>query len=168
MQFPWGLPAWPKWTGCPDVKKTKHRLGETYAQYGPFSWSAQNLSQALVLAGVSVKKGQEEVNISCPIVISDAGLFNTYQYLLPENARCLPGKNPAGAGLGGPTDRICLWCFLRPSLPGPLIPEDCPVRGPRVQPGPTSLQAAMLPVQLVLLHCMFTVYCFHCSYVAQP
>ncbi|XP_011385156.1 all-trans-retinol 13,14-reductase-like, partial [Pteropus vampyrus] len=42
---------------------------------------------------VSVKKGQEQVNIYCPIVISDAGLFNTYQYLLPENARCLPGPS---------------------------------------------------------------------------
>lgn len=41
--------------------------------------------------GVSVKKGQELVNIYCPIVISDAGLFNTYEYLLPESARRLPG-----------------------------------------------------------------------------
>ncbi|XP_060043304.1 all-trans-retinol 13,14-reductase isoform X1 [Erinaceus europaeus] len=41
--------------------------------------------------GVSVKKGQELVNIHCPIVISDAGLFNTYEYLLPEYVRCLPG-----------------------------------------------------------------------------
>ncbi|XP_015992312.2 all-trans-retinol 13,14-reductase isoform X1 [Rousettus aegyptiacus] len=49
------------------------------------------LDSAGKACGVSVKKGQEEVNISCPIVISDAGLFNTYQYLLPENARCLPG-----------------------------------------------------------------------------
>lgn len=56
------------------------------------SWGAQNLSHALVPAGVSVKKGQELVNIHCPIVISDAGLFNTYKYLLPETARCLPGK----------------------------------------------------------------------------
>ncbi|XP_006149193.1 all-trans-retinol 13,14-reductase isoform X2 [Tupaia chinensis] len=41
--------------------------------------------------GVSVKKGQELVNIYCPIVISSAGLFNTYERLLPECARCLPG-----------------------------------------------------------------------------
>nr|XP_058935542.1 all-trans-retinol 13,14-reductase isoform X2 [Kogia breviceps] len=41
--------------------------------------------------GVTVKKGQELVNIYCPIVISNAGLFNTYEYLLPEKARCLPG-----------------------------------------------------------------------------
>ncbi|XP_006917749.1 all-trans-retinol 13,14-reductase isoform X2 [Pteropus alecto] len=49
------------------------------------------LDSAGKACGVSVKKGQEQVNIYCPIVISDAGLFNTYQYLLPENARCLPG-----------------------------------------------------------------------------
>ncbi|KAM5227775.1 all-trans-retinol 13,14-reductase [Ctenodactylus gundi] len=41
--------------------------------------------------GVSVKKGQELVNIYCPTVISNAGVFNTYGHLLPESARCLPG-----------------------------------------------------------------------------
>ncbi|XP_054433613.1 all-trans-retinol 13,14-reductase [Pteronotus mesoamericanus] len=49
------------------------------------------LDSAGKACGVSVKNGQELVNIYCPIVISDAGLFNTYKYLLPENARCLPG-----------------------------------------------------------------------------
>ena len=39
-----------------------------------------------------MKKGEDLVNIHCPIVISDAGLFNTYEHLLPEQARCLPGK----------------------------------------------------------------------------
>ncbi|XP_072807644.1 all-trans-retinol 13,14-reductase-like [Vicugna pacos] len=41
--------------------------------------------------GVTVKKGQELVDIHCPVVISDAGLFNTYKHLLPEKARSLPG-----------------------------------------------------------------------------
>lgn len=59
-----------------------------------FSPGVYRTSAKLMLAGVSVKKNQELVNIYCPIVISDAGLFNTYQYLLPENARCLPGKRP--------------------------------------------------------------------------
>jgi all-trans-retinol 13,14-reductase len=45
-----------------------------------------------VPAGVSVKKGQELVNIYCPVVISNAGMFNTYQHLLPETVRHLPGK----------------------------------------------------------------------------
>ncbi|NXD32291.1 RETST reductase, partial [Spelaeornis formosus] len=40
--------------------------------------------------GVSVKKGQELVNIYCPVVISNAGMFNTYQHLLPETVRHLP------------------------------------------------------------------------------
>ncbi|NXN99424.1 RETST reductase, partial [Rhinopomastus cyanomelas] len=40
--------------------------------------------------GVSVRKGQDEVNIFAPIVISDAGIFNTYERLLPEQARALP------------------------------------------------------------------------------
>ncbi|KAM6202364.1 all-trans-retinol 13,14-reductase [Rhynchocyon petersi] len=49
------------------------------------------LDSAGKACGVSVKKGQELVNIYCPIVISNAGLFNTYQHLLPEQARHLPG-----------------------------------------------------------------------------
>ncbi|NXE30178.1 RETST reductase, partial [Ardeotis kori] len=40
--------------------------------------------------GVSVKKGQDLVNIFAPVIISDAGIFNTYERLLPEEARALP------------------------------------------------------------------------------
>ncbi|NXA57330.1 RETST reductase, partial [Nothocercus julius] len=40
--------------------------------------------------GVSVRKGQEEVNVFAPVVISDAGIFNTYERLLPAEARALP------------------------------------------------------------------------------
>uniref|UniRef100_A0A8C3LU49 All-trans-retinol 13,14-reductase n=1 Tax=Chrysolophus pictus TaxID=9089 RepID=A0A8C3LU49_CHRPC len=40
--------------------------------------------------GVSVKKGQDVVNIFAPIIISDAGIFNTYERLLPPEARALP------------------------------------------------------------------------------
>ncbi|NWI84560.1 RETST reductase, partial [Pitta sordida] len=40
--------------------------------------------------GVSVKKGQDLVNIFAPLVISDAGIFNTYEKLLPPAARALP------------------------------------------------------------------------------
>ncbi|KAM9585431.1 LOW QUALITY PROTEIN: all-trans-retinol 13,14-reductase-like [Trichechus inunguis] len=48
------------------------------------------LDSAGKACGVSVKNGQELVNIYCPIVISNAGLFNTYEHLLPEHACCLP------------------------------------------------------------------------------
>ncbi|XP_043843135.1 all-trans-retinol 13,14-reductase [Dromiciops gliroides] len=41
--------------------------------------------------GVSVRKGHELVNVYSPIVISGAGLFNTYEHLLPKKARSLPG-----------------------------------------------------------------------------
>uniref|UniRef100_A0A8B9SRP7 All-trans-retinol 13,14-reductase n=1 Tax=Anas platyrhynchos TaxID=8839 RepID=A0A8B9SRP7_ANAPL len=40
--------------------------------------------------GVTVKKGQELVKIFAPTIISDAGLFNTYERLLPAEARALP------------------------------------------------------------------------------
>ncbi|KAI5140880.1 All-Trans-Retinol 13,14-Reductase [Manis pentadactyla] len=49
------------------------------------------LDSAGKACGVSVKKGQKLVNIYCPIVVSSAGLFNTYEHLLLESARCLPG-----------------------------------------------------------------------------
>ncbi|KAK7901932.1 hypothetical protein WMY93_018701 [Mugilogobius chulae] len=40
--------------------------------------------------GVSVMKGQEEVHIRAPMVISDAGIFNTYQKLLPKELQAMP------------------------------------------------------------------------------
>ncbi|NXL72293.1 RETST reductase, partial [Leptocoma aspasia] len=40
--------------------------------------------------GVSVRKGQDLVDILAPVVISDAGIFNTYERLLPAEARALP------------------------------------------------------------------------------
>ncbi|XP_067401900.1 all-trans-retinol 13,14-reductase [Emydura macquarii macquarii] len=41
--------------------------------------------------GVSVQKGQDLVNVFAPIVISDAGIFNTYERLLPAEIRTSPG-----------------------------------------------------------------------------
>lgn len=111
----------------PRSEKMQHRWGEICANSGPFSssWSAQNLSQALVPAGVTVKKNQELVNIYCPIVISSAGLFNTYNYLLPENARCLPGKRLGCVAL--PSSQQCLSGTSLPSQAGALALLDCPV-----------------------------------------
>ncbi|NXK46925.1 RETST reductase, partial [Chauna torquata] len=40
--------------------------------------------------GVSVRKGQDLVNIFAPTIVSDAGIFNTYERLLPAEARALP------------------------------------------------------------------------------
>lgn len=37
-------------------------------------------------------KGQEEVHIRAPLVISNAGIFNTYKELLPRELQALPGK----------------------------------------------------------------------------
>lgn len=47
------------------------------------------------LPGVSVKKGQDSVDIFAPVIISDAGIFNTYERLLPAAARALPGTASA-------------------------------------------------------------------------
>lgn len=41
------------------------------------------------------------MNIFAPIIISDAGIFNTYERLLPAEARALPGKTrPRWVSLG--------------------------------------------------------------------
>ncbi|XP_022528563.2 all-trans-retinol 13,14-reductase [Astyanax mexicanus] len=40
--------------------------------------------------GVSVMKGSEEVHIQAPIVISDAGILNTFQKLLPKEVQVMP------------------------------------------------------------------------------
>ncbi|XP_067869080.1 all-trans-retinol 13,14-reductase isoform X2 [Heterodontus francisci] len=40
--------------------------------------------------GVAVNKGQEEVCIYAPSVISDAGIFNTYEHLLPKEIQAKP------------------------------------------------------------------------------
>lgn len=45
-----------------------------------------------MVSGVSVMKGQEEVHIRAPVVISNAGIFNTYQKLLPKELQAMPGK----------------------------------------------------------------------------
>lgn len=47
---------------------------------------------ACVVSGVSVMKGQEEVHVRAPIIISNAGIFNTYQKLLPKELQAMPGK----------------------------------------------------------------------------
>nr|XP_046187969.1 all-trans-retinol 13,14-reductase-like [Oncorhynchus gorbuscha] len=40
--------------------------------------------------GVSVMKGQEEIHVHAPMVISNAGIFNTYQKLLPKELQAMP------------------------------------------------------------------------------
>lgn len=48
------------------------------------------LNDAKEAIGVSVLKGQEEVLVHAPIVISDAGIFNTYERLLPRDVQTMP------------------------------------------------------------------------------
>ncbi|XP_007234548.2 all-trans-retinol 13,14-reductase [Astyanax mexicanus] len=45
------------------------------------------LNDAKEAIGVSVMKGHEEVHIHAPMVISDAGIYNTYQKLLPKEVQ---------------------------------------------------------------------------------
>ncbi|MBN3290104.1 RETST reductase, partial [Polypterus senegalus] len=47
-------------------------------------------SHSLLFAGVSVQKGDGEVQVYAPIVISDAGIFNTYEQLLPKEIQTMP------------------------------------------------------------------------------
>lgn len=47
-----------------------------------------------VTSGVSVMKGQEEVHVHAPVIVSNAGIFNTYQKLLPKELQAKPGEEP--------------------------------------------------------------------------
>ncbi|XP_067869450.1 all-trans-retinol 13,14-reductase-like [Heterodontus francisci] len=55
--------------------------------------------------GVTVKKGEEEINLFAPVVISDAGIFNTYERLLPHELQSKPAiqaqLNMVRHGIGG-------------------------------------------------------------------
>lgn len=44
------------------------------------------------VTGVTVLKGQEEIEVRAPVVISNAGIFNTFQKFLPKQVQDKPGK----------------------------------------------------------------------------
>ncbi|XP_055255729.1 all-trans-retinol 13,14-reductase isoform X2 [Moschus berezovskii] len=75
----------------PFLRASTQSLAEVLRQLPASPELQAVLSYSFPTYGVTVKKGEDLVNIYCPIVISDAGLFNTYEHLLPEQARCLPG-----------------------------------------------------------------------------
>lgn len=42
--------------------------------------------------GVKVRKGTEEVEVHAPVVISNCGIFTTFQTLLPPEIKVRPGE----------------------------------------------------------------------------
>ncbi|XP_040080220.1 all-trans-retinol 13,14-reductase isoform X2 [Oryx dammah] len=96
----------------PFLRASTQSLAEVLRQLPASPELQAVLSYIFPTYGVTVKKGEDLVNIYCPIVISSAGLFNTYEHLLPEQARCLPGvKRQLGMvrpGLSIFTVFICL------------------------------------------------------------
>ncbi|XP_039073527.1 all-trans-retinol 13,14-reductase isoform X2 [Hyaena hyaena] len=85
------LCKWPLTRFSAFLRTSTQSLDEVLRQLSASRELRAVLSYIFPTYGVTVKKGQELVNIYCPTVISNAGLFNTYKHLLPENARCLPG-----------------------------------------------------------------------------
>uniref|UniRef100_F6ZUE7 All-trans-retinol 13,14-reductase n=1 Tax=Monodelphis domestica TaxID=13616 RepID=F6ZUE7_MONDO len=65
--------------------------------------------------GVSVKKGHDLVNVFAPIVISSAGIFNTYERLLPERARCLSGIQSQLGMVRHGSSALCIFVCLQGS-----------------------------------------------------
>ena len=43
--------------------------------------------------GVTVLKGGEEIEVHAPVVISNAGIFNTFQKFLPKQIQDKPGND---------------------------------------------------------------------------
>lgn len=46
----------------------------------------------MCVTGVTVLKGQEEIEVRAPVVISNAGIFNTFQKFLPKQVQESPGQ----------------------------------------------------------------------------
>ena len=46
----------------------------------------------MFVSGVTVLKGQEEIEIYAPVVISNAGIFNTFEKFLPQPIQEKPGN----------------------------------------------------------------------------
>ncbi|XP_051830310.1 all-trans-retinol 13,14-reductase-like isoform X2 [Antechinus flavipes] len=65
--------------------------------------------------GVKVKKDRRLVNIFSPIVISSARIFDTYEHLLPEEARCLPGIQSQLGRVQRGLFTLCVFICLRGS-----------------------------------------------------
>ncbi|XP_019825900.2 all-trans-retinol 13,14-reductase isoform X2 [Bos indicus] len=97
----------------PFLRASTQSLAEVLRQLPASPELQAVLSYIFPTYGVTVKKGEDLVNIYCPIVISDAGLFNTYEHLLPEQARCLPGvKRQLGMVRPG-LSMFCVFICLR-------------------------------------------------------
>lgn len=66
-------------------------------------------SVCLFEIGVKVRKGQEEVEIHAPVVVSNCGIFNTFQKLLPPEIQAKPGEKLYwNWGKVGQSDK-CRW-----------------------------------------------------------
>lgn len=44
------------------------------------------------MTGVTVRKGQDEIEVHAPVIISNAGIFNTFQKFLPKHVQDKPGN----------------------------------------------------------------------------
>lgn len=82
-----------------------------------------------------MRAGHEELQIRAPLVISDAGVFNTFEKLLPPHVRSHPGKvalvSPWASRPQCPQQPRCPqhpWC---PQCPHILIVPVTPVSPPR-------------------------------------
>lgn len=54
--------------------------------------SKWGLCVCVCVLGVTVLKGQEEIEVHAPVVISNAGIFNTFQKFLPKHIQDKPGN----------------------------------------------------------------------------
>ncbi|KAG2461035.1 RETST reductase, partial [Polypterus senegalus] len=62
--------------------------------------------------GVVVKKGDEEVDLQAPVVISNAGIFNTFERFLPMELRSSPGEAVTLCPVNIPASWGSLWGVL--------------------------------------------------------
>lgn len=73
------------------------------------------------MAGVKVKKGQDEVEVLAPVVVSNCGVFTTFQKLLPPEVSMRAGGRATCPGKvlsHAPADSLCTLCLLQISRRG--------------------------------------------------
>lgn len=62
------------------------------ASYQAMPHISVELKLCMCVLGVTVLKGQEEIEVHAPVVISNAGIFNTFQKFLPKHIQDKPGS----------------------------------------------------------------------------
>lgn len=83
----WGLPSRRFWWMSRDQLMVRPDSIFFHLVKLPLTWPG-----AFLWTGVKVRKGTEEVVVHAPVVVSNCGIFTTFQTLLPPEIKVRPGE----------------------------------------------------------------------------